>query len=61
VTFTEQGKTLSELSQGDDVQWLTDAELVEILDELPHRPLMAGKDRVETLFSRSAGQVTSYF
>ena len=44
VTFTEQGKMLSELSQGDDVQWLTDAELVEILDELPHRPLMAGKD-----------------
>ena len=44
VTFLEQGTALPQLSQGGDVQWLTDEELVGILDELPHRPMLAGKD-----------------
>jgi serine/threonine-protein kinase HipA len=44
VTFLKQGTALPQLSQGDDVQWLTDEELVGILDELPHRPMLAGKD-----------------
>lgn len=44
VTFLAQGTALPQLSQGDDVQWLTDEELVGILDELPHRPMLAGKD-----------------
>ena len=44
VTFLDQGKVLPQLPQGDDVQWLTDEELVEILDELPHRPMLAGRD-----------------
>ena len=28
----------------DDVQWLSDDEVVAILDELPRRPMLAGKD-----------------
>jgi serine/threonine-protein kinase HipA len=43
VTFLEHGKVWPQLPQADDVQWLTDEELVEILDELPHRPMLAGK------------------
>ncbi len=42
VTLLEQGQALS--SQGHDVQWLSDEEIVAILDELPHRPMLAGKD-----------------
>lgn len=44
VTFLKQGKTLPQLPQGDDVQWLTDEALVRLLDELPHRPMLAGQD-----------------
>jgi serine/threonine-protein kinase HipA len=44
VTFLQHGKAWPQLPQADDVQWLTDEELVEILDELPHRPMLAGKD-----------------
>lgn len=44
VTFLEQGTALPQFPQGDDVQWLKDEELVGLLDELPHRPMMAGKD-----------------
>ena len=42
VTILEQGHTLS--SQGDAVQWLSDEEIVAILDELPDRPMLAGKE-----------------
>ena len=44
VTFLEPGQALPAPSQGDDVQWLSDEEVVAILDELPHRPMLAGKD-----------------
>jgi serine/threonine-protein kinase HipA len=44
VTFFEQGKVHPQRPQEDDVQWLNDEELLEILDELPHRPMLAGKD-----------------
>ena len=44
VTFTEQGQALPQFPREDDVQWLADEELVAILDELPHRPMLAGKD-----------------
>lgn len=44
VTFLEEGKSLTQRPEGDDVQWLTDDELLEILEELPHRPMLAGKD-----------------
>jgi len=42
VTLLEQGQGLS--SQAHDIQWLSDEEIVAILDELPHRPMLAGKD-----------------
>jgi serine/threonine-protein kinase HipA len=44
VTFLEQGTALPQLPQDDVVKWLTDEELVGLLDELPHRPMLAGKD-----------------
>ena len=44
VTFLKPGQTLSLPSSVEDVQWLSDEEVVAILDELPHRPMLAGKD-----------------
>ena len=46
VTFMEPGQKLPGSSEGNDVQWLIDDELIEILDELPRRPMMAGKDGI---------------
>jgi serine/threonine-protein kinase HipA len=43
VTFLESGTSLPQ-RQHDDVQWLSDKEVVAILDELPRRPMLAGKD-----------------
>jgi serine/threonine-protein kinase HipA len=44
VTFLEPGQTLPAQNQADDVQWLSEKEVVAILDELPRRPMLAGKD-----------------
>lgn len=44
VTFLNPGQALSVPTRSDDVQWLSDKEIVTILDELPHRPLLVGKD-----------------
>lgn len=44
VTFLEPGQALPISTSNDDVQWLSDEEVVAILDELPHRPMLAGKD-----------------
>ena len=44
VSFLEPGQALRTSAQGDDVQWLSDEEVVAILDELPRRPMLAGKD-----------------
>jgi serine/threonine-protein kinase HipA len=44
VTFLEPGQALPATPGNDDVQWLSDDEVVAILDELPHRPMLAGKD-----------------
>lgn len=44
VTFLEPGQVLPAPSHLDGVQWLSDAEVIAILDELPHRPMLAGKD-----------------
>ena len=43
VTFLAPGVPLPE-SAVDDVHWLSDEELMAILDELPRRPMLAGKD-----------------
>lgn len=44
VTFLEPEQPLRPPTQGGEVQWLDDEELVTILDELPRRPMLAGKD-----------------
>lgn len=44
VTFLEPGQALPISRCNDDVQWLSDQEVVAILDELPRRPMLAGKD-----------------
>ncbi len=44
VTFIGPGQTLPVPSGNEDVQWLSDQEVVGILDELPRRPMLAGKD-----------------
>lgn len=44
VTLLEPGQPLFSLEHGQDVQWLSDEEIVTMLDELPHRPMLAGKD-----------------
>jgi len=42
VTFLEPGQPLPGPTRKDDVQWLSDQEVVAILDELPRRPMLAG-------------------
>jgi len=44
VTFLEPGQALPATTGNDDVQWLSDDEVIAILDELPRRPMLAGKD-----------------
>lgn len=44
VTFMEPGQSVPPSGHGGDVQWLSDAELIAILDELPRRPMLAGAD-----------------
>jgi serine/threonine-protein kinase HipA len=44
VTFLEPGQALPVPTRNDGVQWLSDEEVVAILDELPRRPMLAGKD-----------------
>jgi serine/threonine-protein kinase HipA len=44
VTFLEPGQVLPVPTRNDDVQWLSDDEVAAILDELPRRPMLAGKD-----------------
>jgi len=44
VTFLKPGQVLPVPTRNDDVQWLSDEEFVAILDELPRRPMLAGKD-----------------
>jgi serine/threonine-protein kinase HipA len=44
VTFLEPGQVLPIPARNDDVQWMSDEEVVAILDELPRRPMLAGFD-----------------
>jgi serine/threonine-protein kinase HipA len=44
VTFLEPGQALPVPTLNEDVQWLSNEELVATLDELPRRPMLAGKD-----------------
>ena len=44
VTLLEPSQSLPALIQETDVQWLSDQELIQVLDELPRRPMLAGTD-----------------
>jgi len=44
VTFVEPGQSPRLPAQGGEVQWLSDREVIALLDELPRRPMLAGKD-----------------
>lgn len=44
VTFLEPGQVLAALDKEEDVQWLSDNDVIAILDELPRHPMLAGKD-----------------
>lgn len=46
VTFLEPGPSLRPPAEGGEVQWLSDEEVIAILDELPRRPMLAGKDGI---------------
>lgn len=44
VTLLAPGQTLPRAELAEDIQWLSDEEVAAMLDELPHRPMLAGKD-----------------
>jgi len=43
VTFLAPGQALPVPAHSDDIQWLCDEEVVAMLDEIPRRPMLAGK------------------
>ncbi len=47
VTFLQPGQALPDPTRNDDIQWLSDGELIAILNELPRRPMLAGKDGLQ--------------
>ncbi|MEY5002878.1 MAG: putative HipA protein [Pseudomonadota bacterium] len=44
VTLLEPGQSQPIAEQDNEVQWLSDKEIIDILDELPERPMLAGRD-----------------
>ncbi len=44
ITFLTPAQALPAATGEEDVHWLDDSEIEAILDELPRRPLLAGKD-----------------
>lgn len=44
VSLLAQGHILATPSHSDEVRWLSDEEVIAILDELPRRPMLAGSD-----------------
>lgn len=44
VTLLEPGQSQPIAEQDNEVQWLSDEEIIDILDELPERPMLAGRD-----------------
>jgi serine/threonine-protein kinase HipA len=44
VTLLMPGQALSNSAVDDDVRWLSEEEVVALLDELPQRPMLAGQD-----------------
>ncbi len=46
VTLLKPGQTLRLPDAGGDIEWLNDEEVIAMLDELPRRPMLAGKDGI---------------
>jgi serine/threonine-protein kinase HipA len=44
VSFLKSGQGLPAPTRSDDVQWLSDEEVIATLDELPQHPMLAGND-----------------
>ncbi len=44
VSLLAPGQARAAPSRGDEIQWLSDDEVVALLDELPRRPMLAGND-----------------
>lgn len=44
VTFLEPGQPLPQTAADGEIEWLSDENVVALLDELPRRPMLAGRD-----------------
>lgn len=44
VTFLAPGLPFPVPNPGDNVHWLSEKEIIDLLDELPRRPMLAGRD-----------------
>ncbi len=44
VTFMESRQRLMLPATGGDIEWLGDDDFIAMLDELPRRPMLAGKE-----------------
>jgi len=44
ITFLDPGQALPTASSADDVKWLSDQDVLALLDELPNRPMLAAEE-----------------
>ncbi|MFW8566258.1 type II toxin-antitoxin system HipA family toxin [Orrella sp. 11846] len=44
ITLLRPGELITQSQNEQDIQWLNDEEIVALLAELPHRPMLAGRD-----------------
>ena len=45
ITFVPEGRPLAS-AESSGVEWLDEPQLISLLDELPHRPMLAGRDGI---------------
>lgn len=61
VTFFEPGRALPVPLRSDEVQWLSNEEVIALLDELPRRPMLAGKDGLRLSLAGAQDKVPVVF